>query len=64
LAKLLLRKADASHQVALSHQELADELGSAREVVSRQLKEFEKRGWVTVGRKSIDLLTTCFIDEI
>ncbi|GEO81994.1 Crp/Fnr family transcriptional regulator [Pararhodospirillum oryzae] len=33
-----------------THQDLAFELGTAREVVSRQLKEFERRGWVTLAR--------------
>jgi len=32
-------------KVDATHQELAVELGTAREVVSRQLKDFERRGW-------------------
>lgn len=38
-----------------THQDLATELGTAREVVSRQLKEFERRGWVSLGRGRIEL---------
>lgn len=38
-----------------THQELADELGTAREMVTRLLKRFEQRGWVLLGRERIDL---------
>jgi CRP/FNR family transcriptional regulator len=56
LATALLRKQQSSHPVALTHQELAVELGTAREVVSRHLKRFEQQGWVSLGRSQIDLL--------
>ena len=36
-----------------THQELAVELGTAREVGSRQLKDFERRGWVRRGRGQV-----------
>jgi CRP/FNR family transcriptional regulator len=39
-----------------THQQLATELGSAREVISRQLKDFETRGWLKLGRGSIELI--------
>jgi len=39
-----------SGELKATHQEIAVELGTAREVVSRQLKEFERRGWVALGR--------------
>lgn len=42
--------------VTASHRELAFELGTAREVVSRQLKEFEKHGWVVLSRRTIEVL--------
>lgn len=41
-----------------THQQLARELGTAREVVSRTLKEFERRGWVRLARGSIELQAT------
>ncbi|MAT82983.1 MAG: Crp/Fnr family transcriptional regulator [Gammaproteobacteria bacterium] len=41
---------------ALTHQHLAVELGTAREVVSRHLKRFETAGWVRLGRSRIDIL--------
>lgn len=39
----------------LTHKDIAAELGTAREVVSRQLKEFERRGWLKLNRGHITL---------
>ena len=55
LASCLLERADAAGEMAMTHQELAAELGTAREVVSRQLKEFERQGWLTLGRGRVAL---------
>lgn len=41
---------------AATHQVVAAELGTAREVVSRILKEFERRGWIGLGRGAISVL--------
>lgn len=54
LAKILLDEPGAS--IKRTHQQLADELGSAREVVSRQLKRFENKGLVSLGRGYIEIL--------
>lgn len=40
-----------------THQELANELGCTREVVSRLLKEFERMGCVKLHRAQIELLS-------
>lgn len=40
--------------IAITHQELAVELGTAREVVSRLLKELERQGKVSLGRGKIE----------
>jgi CRP/FNR family transcriptional regulator len=53
LAHLLLTRADVRGIVMGTHLELATELGSAREVISRQLKEFERRGWVSAARGQV-----------
>jgi CRP/FNR family transcriptional regulator len=42
-----------SPTIAASHQAIADELGSVREIVSRLLKQFEDQGWVRLGRERI-----------
>jgi CRP/FNR family transcriptional regulator len=56
LARRLLEKAAGGTVVAATHQALAAELGTAREVVSRQLRAFAWRGWVRAGRGHIHLL--------
>ena len=56
LATALLRRHRSRQPVALTHQALAVELGTAREVVSRHLKRFEQQGWVSLGRNQIELL--------
>lgn len=53
LAKLLIDSGAAS--INRTHQQIADELGTAREVVSRQLKRFEQKGWVSMGRGQVDI---------
>lgn len=46
-ARLLSR---GGEQLRLTHQTLADELGSVREIVTRLLSTFEDRGWIELGR--------------
>ena len=50
LAQKLLDLSDAEGRVALTHQQLASELGTAREVISRQLHEFQRRKWISATR--------------
>ena len=44
-----------SHIISVSHQEIARELNSSREVVSRLLKKMEQMGKVVLSRNSIEL---------
>ncbi|GAB5605686.1 Crp/Fnr family transcriptional regulator [Sideroxyarcus sp. TK5] len=53
LATLLLSRPSPLH---LTHQVVADELGSAREMVSRLLKGFADQGWVKLGREQIEVI--------
>lgn len=55
LAARLLALAAGGHELTITHQQLAAEIGTAREVVSRHLKAFEKRGWVSLGRGRVEL---------
>ena len=55
LARHLLESGGASGEVIATHQQLAAELGTAREVVSRLLKEFERQGYVRLARGRIVL---------
>jgi CRP/FNR family transcriptional regulator len=53
LAGLLLGKGRMVHA---THQQLADELGSVREMVSRLLKGFAEQGLVRLSREQVELL--------
>ena len=53
LAALLLGKGRLLH---ITHQQLADELGSVREIVSRLLKSFADQGLVKLGREQVEIL--------
>jgi CRP/FNR family transcriptional regulator len=53
LAALLLGK---GRVVRATHQQLADELGSVREIVSRLLKGLAAQGFVVLGREQIEIL--------
>lgn len=62
LAKVLL---DAnSTQITRTHQQIADELGTAREVVSRQLKRLEVKGAVSLGRGSIEVVNRASLEKL
>ncbi len=52
LAALLIAKPSP---LRTTHQALADELGSAREIVSRLLKGFAEQGWVRLAREQIEV---------
>jgi CRP/FNR family transcriptional regulator len=52
LAHLLVNKPSPIHA---THQALADELGSAREIISRLLKGYAEHGWVKLGREQIEI---------
>ncbi|WP_374500246.1 Crp/Fnr family transcriptional regulator [Zoogloea sp.] len=53
LAALLLGKGQRLHT---THQQLADELGSVREIVSRLLKGLAEQGLVALSREQIEIL--------
>ena len=55
LALVLVEHQDDNGDLNRTHNELAVELGSAREVISRQLKEFERRGWIVLSRGHIKI---------
>lgn len=55
LAGRLLERAGNAASLSLTHQEIAAELGTAREVVSRQLHEMQRRGWIVSGRGNVEI---------
>lgn len=57
LAALLLRKTDLAAPVLhWTHQQIAVELGSSREVISRVLKDWQRRGLIEVSRGAVSVV--------
>lgn len=40
--------------IKLTHQEIANDLNSSREVISRLMKKMEKNGWIIIHRNSFE----------
>lgn len=55
LAQKIIERADTGVLKA-THAQLAAELGTAREVISRQLAEFQRRGWIAQSRGAVEIL--------
>lgn len=43
-------------ELATTHQALADQLGTVREIVTRLLRRFEREGWVALSRERIRIV--------
>lgn len=56
VSALLLSHSDGQMQVRLTHQQIAAELGSSREVISRLLEDLEADGLVHRSRGTIELM--------
>ncbi len=56
VASLLTERGRRSDLIRMTHQEIAAELGSSREVISRILEDFSAQGLVEVSRGSIRIL--------
>lgn len=63
LAARLLELAE-NDVVRATHQVLGTELGAAREVISRTLAEFQKRGWVEQARGEIHLVRRSALERM
>jgi CRP/FNR family transcriptional regulator, anaerobic regulatory protein len=46
-------KQQKTNELHTTHQEIANELGTSREVISRLLKQLEKKKWIELGRNVI-----------
>jgi CRP/FNR family transcriptional regulator, anaerobic regulatory protein len=56
VAALLLERSRAHNPLTITHQEIAAELGSSREVISRILENLASQGWLRIGRGAIEIL--------
>ncbi len=64
LANELLRQMDNEQCILATHQAIATEIGSSREVVSRHLKQLERHGLIHLGRGRIEVLDTAALRAI
>lgn len=55
LAAFLLKRSRTGSRITMTHQEIAAEVGSTREAVSRLLKSFERDGLVHLHRGAVEL---------
>jgi CRP/FNR family transcriptional regulator len=56
VAALLIKRGNNANPIRITHQEIASELGSSREVVSRLLEDFMSEGSIQSGRGVIEIL--------
>ncbi len=56
VASLLLGRGRSQNPIHITHQEIAAELGSSREVISRLLEDLTDQGLIRLGRGSIEIL--------
>lgn len=64
LAQKLLGLSRGAGELKATHAQLAAELGTAREVISRQLQEFQRRGWVKTARGVVYLTDLEALDAL
>ena len=55
LAALLLQHFETSDVISMRHEDIAAELGTAREVVSRLLENYERRGAISLSRGRVKM---------
>jgi CRP/FNR family transcriptional regulator len=64
LARHLLKLCADKSIIQTTHQQLATEIGSAREVISRLLKDFESRGWLKLSRGSVEIFDKQSLEDV
>jgi CRP/FNR family transcriptional regulator len=56
VAALLLVRGRENNPITITHQEIASELGSSREVISRLLEDFASQGMIQTRRGVLEIL--------
>lgn len=65
LAERLLELANAAPgPVRITQADLATQVGTAREVISRRLESWSRQGWVKTGRGTVEILDPTALSEI
>jgi CRP/FNR family transcriptional regulator len=64
LAQRLLELSHGGDEITATQQELASELGTAREVVSRILAELQRRGWIIAHRGHVTISDRAALERL
>ena len=64
VATLLLERSRRENPIRITHQEIASELGSSREVISRLLEDFSDQGVIDQGRGRIEVLDSQSLENL
>ena len=64
LARHLLKLCADQSTIETTHQQLATEIGSAREVISRLLKDFESRNWLELSRGRLKIIDKQSLEKV
>ena len=56
VASFLLERSQLRNPIHITHQEIANEIGSSREVISRLLEDFAQREYVSLSRGEVEVL--------
>lgn len=64
IAVFLLERSKEQNPLPITHQEIADELGSSREVISRILGSIANKGLIQLGRGTIEILDNDSLQQI
>ena len=64
LADKLIALSEGKDTIKTTHQKLSVELGTAREVISRQLQEFQRRGWIEQSRGCVHLIQRNALEDL
>lgn len=63
LIDLLLRHFAERHMISATHEKIAAELGTTREVVSRLLKRYERAGAIRIARSRLELVDASILNR-
>ena len=63
VAEFLIEMKGEENLLTITHDAIAMELGTAREVISRIMKEFQQKGWVSLSRGKINILNQIALEK-
>lgn len=64
IAAFLVQRSQMENPVSITHQEIAAELGSSREVISRILEDFSRRGVILTTRGTIEVVDGAKLNDL